>query len=603
MKISPYQKAILEAVKDGTDNLIVEAVAGSGKTTTLKLICDILPKRKKVVAVCFNKKIAEQFREKLPGHVDSTTMHAMGLRIIVENFGRVKIDQNKKSRILTRLWGRPSDRSYEESEICDSVRSVGEMCLNTMTDPLNPAAMEEMLDTYGLDIDGYLYTKIVEGICVVQQACREDRQNISFDDMLDFPVHFGLHGQDKYDVILGDEVQDWNKLQAAFMRLVATREVPTSQSSMLDSPHCALTALDELCMADGGLTFQAQQAKKKPRSQSRLVLVGDSRQSIYAFRGADVLSMPTLKADFACRELPLSVCYRCPKAVVRAAQAIVGEDTIQWCDTAEEGEIIRSAPHEEADLLMSLPDGALVMCRCNAPLVSGVLYMLQRGRKATLQGRDFGKTLTKLVNIVADRERATTIPEFRESLRSWADREIDQFLKDERFTAAQLVEDKYNCLMALCENSSSVRDLIQYITKIFEDTPGDGVVFSTGHRAKGLEADVAVIWDPCLIPHPMAMKSPNPDAAMSQEMNLLYVMVTRAMKTLIYHDSAAGCRRSSFPSIQDIYDSTPDTARMLPMPHEHRILGVDEDAARRKQRRTQQKLANAEVKTPLFPDF
>jgi superfamily I DNA/RNA helicase len=53
---------------------------------------------------------------------------------------------------------------------------------------------------------------------------------------------------------------------------------------------------------------------------SRFVAVGDPHQAIYGFRGANSDALDKIVARFACRTLPLSVSYRCSKAVVAEAQ-------------------------------------------------------------------------------------------------------------------------------------------------------------------------------------------------------------------------------------------------------------------------------------------
>jgi DNA helicase-2/ATP-dependent DNA helicase PcrA len=64
------------------------------------------------------------------------------------------------------------------------------------------------------------------------------------------------------------------------------------------------------------------------KSTGRVIIVGDPWQSIYAFRGADSDSMEKLGRQFNCTHFPLSVSYRCSKAVVREAQSILNS----WID-------------------------------------------------------------------------------------------------------------------------------------------------------------------------------------------------------------------------------------------------------------------------------
>src|SRR5690606_18120963 len=70
----------------------------------------------------------------------------------------------------------------------------------------------------------------------------------------------------------------------------------------------------------------------------RLIAVGDPRQAIYGFRGADSDSFRLIGEEFNATDLPLTVTFRCPKAVVAQAQRYVSH--IQAHETAPEGEVI-----------------------------------------------------------------------------------------------------------------------------------------------------------------------------------------------------------------------------------------------------------------------
>ena len=60
------------------------------------------------------------------------------------------------------------------------------------------------------------------------------------------------------------------------------------------------------------------------RPGARLLVVGDDRQAIYKFRGADARAFDTLAERFGCTILPLSITYRCPTSVVDLARTGAG---------------------------------------------------------------------------------------------------------------------------------------------------------------------------------------------------------------------------------------------------------------------------------------
>jgi superfamily I DNA/RNA helicase len=73
------------------------------------------------------------------------------------------------------------------------------------------------------------------------------------------------------------------------------------------------------------------------------------------------------------------------------------------------------------------------------------------------------------------------------------------------------------------------KDLINKISSIFKES-GDGVMLSTIHKAKGTENNRVFILLPKLIPSQYATQV----WQMEQEMNLMYVAITRAKNELIY---------------------------------------------------------------------
>ena len=73
---------------------------------------------------------------------------------------------------------------------------------------------------------------------------------------------------------------------------------------------------------------------KKP---TRFLFIGDSKQAIYSFAGADCHSIENIKRQFSPQELPLNICYRCAKKVIKLAQQDV--PTIESAPNAIEGEV------------------------------------------------------------------------------------------------------------------------------------------------------------------------------------------------------------------------------------------------------------------------
>lgn len=95
---SAYQQAIFDFVQTGAGNAFVEAVAGSGKTTTIVQALQFTQGR--VAFFAFNKAIANELKAKAPGHVNVQTLHGHGYGAIRNAFPhQPELDDDKKWNI------------------------------------------------------------------------------------------------------------------------------------------------------------------------------------------------------------------------------------------------------------------------------------------------------------------------------------------------------------------------------------------------------------------------------------------------------------------------------------------------------------------------
>jgi len=234
---------------------------------------------------------------------------------------------------------------------------------------------------------------------------------------------------------------------------------------------------------------------------------------IYGFRGADENAVPNLIGRLKAHVMPLSVTYRCARAIVAEAQRIVPD--IEPAPNAEQGEVHNCG--EETMKNLAAP-GDFILSRSNAPLVGLCLGFLREGRRASVQGRDIGASLISLVK----KSQAKTVEDLTGYVQVWGARECDRLRKKEMDT--QSVEDRVETFQALCEDAQSVAEVLARIEALFSDQDDSArIVLSTTHKAKGLERDrVFVLRDT------YARKQT------TEEMNMLYVAVTRAKKALWY---------------------------------------------------------------------
>lgn len=179
----------------------------------------------------------------------------------------------------------------------------------------------------------------------------------------------------------------------------------------------------------------------------------------------------------------------------------------------------------------------VIICRTNAPLVKALFDLIRKGRniKARIVGRDVAKSLKDAIGEVLEFRRNCPITEFHVLLDSWIGAIRTKF-KDtegmEDYVAEQ--EDMYSCLKVMSNQCDDAKGLFKLIdTYIIDqddlsDDDQDVVVLCSGHRAKGLEWDRAIILRADLFPHPNAES----DADLQQEYHIWYVALTRGKAEL-----------------------------------------------------------------------
>ena len=459
---SELQKNIFRDIAKGLGHTVVIARAGSGKTSTIVEGFKYIPKGKKTLMVAFNKSIAEELRQRAPSYVDTLTLHSLGFRAIKQSFGAgVLLENDKCTTIVKTLIG----DDYDLWELNQSICKCVSLCKGFLFD--TPTRIGDLMDRFGIEIFDLTREKFIELVIKTLGRCKANKQIIDFDDMIWFPFVYRLN-VGKFDVVFVDEAQDLNAAQIAMV----------------------LSAVK----VDG-----------------RIVAVGDPAQSIYQFRGADSEAIPNFINKLSAKTLPLSVSYRCPESVIKVAQEIVPD--IMAAPNAKYGSVEEVQVEE---LLKLVRPGDFVLSRTNAPLIKHCLKLLKAGVPANIQGRDIGSNLQYFIK----KSKAKTINSFIEYVNEWKTIEVKRLLSEKKDTTVAI--DKAECLLNLCEGTLTIKDLKATIESLFSDVDDSAkVVFSTTHKAKGLERDRVFV-----LAHTYRK------GAGGEEDNLWYVAVTRAKNSL-----------------------------------------------------------------------
>ena len=496
-------------------HLVVRARAGTGKTTTLveglKLVqggtSPLTPspqqaavwdamqlstgKVRTICFVAFNKSIATELQQRVPAGCDAMTMHSMGFKAVGKACGRVKVNQYRVQDIVAELLGQDSRALQRDEKKRSMVRAVGRLVslckMNLLMDP-DYDELAQLVSHYDVDISDS-QSLVFDLVPQVLDRCKDVTRDgcIDFDDMIWLPVALELPVT-KYDLLLVDEAQDLNRCQ------------------------------QQLALKAG----------------SRLILCGDPKQAIYGFAGADSDSIPHLEqilseTDRGCTSLPLTVTRRCGKAIVEEARVLV-PDFEAHPDNGP-GTVLRAAYKGDGNYHTLATGGDMVLCRVNAPLVSECFKFIKDGVQANIQGRDIGQGLISTVT----RLKASDVPDLVGRLSDWLHAEERKENAKRNSNPARLIalQDRHDCLLCFTNEAQSIAEVVSKIEQMFtNDRTTPGIMLSSVHKAKGLEADRVFLIEPegASIPHPMAKS----DWQRDQEMNLRYVAITRAAKVLVY---------------------------------------------------------------------
>ena len=460
---SKYQRAVFENVANGTGHTVVKAVAGSGKTTTIVEALSHIPKGRRTLFVAFNKSIAEELKKQAPPGVEVSTLHSYGLRTITRALGRLRIDAHRVDDLAKAMHG----DDYNTFELRRDLAKTVSLAKGALAS--DEAEIDAIIDAFSIESakNGARPQFIQNVVDLLLQCTSTEDGRIDFDDMIWLPIALNLT-QTRFDRVFVDETQDLNPAQIEMtMRAVKT--------------------------------------------YGRICAVGDPRQAIYAFRGADSAAVDNVVNRLEATVLPLSVCYRCCKAVILEAQKVVPE--IECAPEAEEGSV------KEATvgwMKRNASAGDFILSRTNAPLISLCMYFLREGRAASIQGRDVGASLAAFVK----KSKAPSVKALRDYVESWRSVETARLAAKHRDT--QSVDDRAECILALSEDAASIADVLESIESLFADKDESSrIVLSTTHKAKGLERDC--VW---------LLQSTYRRRPGAEEENLYYVAVTRARKTL-----------------------------------------------------------------------
>jgi hypothetical protein len=503
------QTAILEAAKSSSKSLMIEAFAGCSKTSTIEILGRSLPVRPSVYVV-FNKRNKVEAEERFKSldspwawmgradHINVVTANGLGHNAWAKATGRRLILNDKKLfMILKRILEDEKERDFDRDHFVNTLSLVRRARVaGLIPSQLDKKGLIEDTEENWQEIARSLWLDEVTEDCfyyahrTLLEAIRQSYQGvIDFDDQIYMSALFnGVFP--RYPVLYGDEVQDY---------------------SPLNQKQIALTAAD------------------------RLILVGDHRQAIYAFRGADsesIESLRNLRKEWI--DLPLSTTFRCPRMVVARQQNHA--PGFQAYHTNKEGTVHDWTRREWSITEIPATEKVAILCRNNAPLFAAALRCIKAGRGVTILGNEIGRGLITLAKSLAP--ETASAEKFLLLLNAWCERETHKALLNGQEAKASILSDKAECLRVVSSGMESLAQIILRLQTLFEPQ-NMNITCSTGHKAKGFEWPTVIHLDPWRIPSKYAQKQAleGNSVNLEQDKNLLYVIETRAQNTLILANS------------------------------------------------------------------
>lgn len=493
MKPSIRQQAIFDCWEKEDCNVLIKAVAGSGKTTTLLKLLEM--SGKKTLFLAFNKSIQMEIEEKLLKkgitNARAITMHSLGLmaikrkvkyNIVSSKSFKLALETEKKNRHLFNNF------SFKEKQFMTAVLiNMNEVSRMYLTDDFHEINMhmETMSRPISTDVDA---DRIWEAFVRLRDETYIGSQiDIDFVDMIYIPVLKNLKIPVKPEHLMIDEAQDLNLAQHMLV------------DRLLDQGHI-----------------------------EKWIAVGDSNQSIYGFSGAFKESFEKFAEKENVKELPLDICYRCPQEILSEANEVYN---VMQGFKSYPGIVEEKFQEDVADI----PEGSLIICRNTAPLVSLFFFLLSHEKKVLIKGDDILGTIKKFLR-----------PHNRKSLSQAYYDMVDESLRlaqkaeQTQSNLDRFIASEYRDNMGIFELMRSffsgrvmvqkVGDMIDYLESLLLQDDSEAITLCTIHKSKGLENERVYILNEELIPSKFAI---TPEQRV-QEINLKYVARTRASEELYY---------------------------------------------------------------------
>lgn len=446
--------------------LVVQAGAGCGKSSTLKMAAAAQPHRRGLY-VAYNRALADEARAGFPSSVDCRTAHSLAFGPVGRHYS-------------ARLNGPrlPAKRSAEILGFNNPVQLADNL------PPLAPATLARLtLELVGRFLNSADEQPDVRHAPRVEGYTRTDNAALAA-----YLVAFARKAWDDLQLQSGGKLKFTHDCYLKLYQLSRPR-IPVD--------YVLLDEAQDLSPVMASLFHFQDHAQR--------IMVGDSAQAIYGFRGA-VDAMRKFSAD---QRLSLSQSFRFGATIAREAN--------KWLDLLDAPLRLLGFPVYSTVEPVAEPDA--VLCRSNAGAIAQVVKTVGAGRRAALVGG--GDEIRRLAEAARDlmQGRATNHPELV-AFRDWG--QVREHAEHDDASGNLRV------LVKLIDEHTPER-ILGVVGTLVDESSAD-VIVSTAHKAKGREWDtVRVAGD---FREPRTDPRTGEVVLVADELMLAYVAVTRARRIL-----------------------------------------------------------------------
>ena len=535
--MSQEQLRICEFVHFKEGNAIINAVAGSGKTTTLLYLLWVLPPMSRILMLSFNKSVQSHLQirvhetksnvlarlQRSMPPCEVKTAHAHGLTALRKRYSLQMENENfakdNKSQVVAEAMNADEDPNIHtllkpwKFHMIAMLKMLFNLALDCSdTTRWSKEFIMECGEKYGIPLPQFssramskkarqeneAYVAYFRVLRRAYEACLVRHERFDFSDMEYLPVRLGLD-LTRYDVILVDEAQDLSAIQIEMISR---------------SLHCTNQSVNQ--------------------GSGRVIFVGDANQSIYGFRGSLPQSISHISERFRCVSLPLTISWRCSQRVVEVAADIVPE--IRSRPNAPLGNAVMPNQDKVLDYIRERDPNEehMILARTNAPLIDLAIQLQKEGIPAVMTAPTFCENLKFLLNQVESAHwiNGHSLLDRAYKYASW----LRESMKEKGEEAVNKT-DRLDSLLSIIKATqrADMDKVLVKIDSIFscreQEHDLDTCKLLTVHQAKGMESDVVYVIATHLFPHP---KCKDNDWQLEQERNAQYIAITRAKQDLYY---------------------------------------------------------------------